>query len=316
MTAGINTDTDDLATRFLLDELPEEERVQVENRLLADSEFFERVLSAESALVDQYVQGLLDGDKLTRAKSLFESSSLQREEVRFTKDLIAAVHESNPAEKVQPVSSVIPETYQTAIRNPFRLGWIVPLVLGISLLAWIAYLYSSRRALEDQRLAAERSADETRRKLEEQLHANNELSQQLQSETERRTRAEALIAQMQTGESLRVTSIILAPAATERGGGGPQTVSLRTRSKRVRIQLELDDAGRFNRYSVTISTVGGHRVWENDSLRPDRTKLDTLTLLLPAKLFEYEDYKIELKGQASDSSFVYIDDYLFKVRNK
>src|ERR1051325_6975009 len=131
MTAGINTDTDDLATRFLLDELPEEERVQVENRLLADSEFFERVLSAESALVDQYVQGLLDGDKLTRGKSLFESSSLQRDEVRFTKDLIAAVHESNPAEKVQPVSSVIPDRKSTRLNSSHRLGWIVPLVLGI-----------------------------------------------------------------------------------------------------------------------------------------------------------------------------------------
>jgi hypothetical protein len=316
MTAGIDTNTDDLAIRFLLDELPEEERVQVENRLLADNEFFETVLSAESALVDQYVQGLLEGDKLKRAKTLFESSSLQRGEVRFTKELIVAVRESGPPENVEPVSSVIPEDYQTATRSQwFRLGWVVPVVLCLSLLAGIAYLYSSRRTLEDQRLAAERSADEARRKLEEQLHANNELSQQLQTATERRTRAEELIAQMQNRESLGVASIILAPATSERGGG-PQIVSIRSRSERVRIQLELDDPGRFNRYSVTISTVAGRRVWKNDSLRPDRTRPGILTLLLAAKLFEYEDYKIELKGQALDNSFVYIDDYLFKVSNK
>src|SRR5215213_2891401 len=195
MTAGISTNTDDLAIRFLLDELPEKERVEVEHRLLADYEFFETVLSAENALVDQYVQGLLDGDRLKRAKTLFESSSLQRGEVRFTKELIAAVRERSPAENVEPVSSVMPEAYQTAIRSqwPFRLGWVVPVVLCILLLAWITYLYSNRRTLEDQRLAADRTADEVRRKLEEQVHANNELSQQLQTETEGRTRAEELI---------------------------------------------------------------------------------------------------------------------------
>lgn len=317
MTGGISTNTDDLAIRFLLDELPEEERVQVENRLLADNEFFETVLSAESALVDQYVQGLLDGDRLRRVQTLFEPSSLQRGELKFTKELIAAVRESSLAKSVPPVNSAIPEAYQTSApgRGSLRLVWIVPVVLCISLLAWIAYLYSNRRTLEHQRLVAERSADEARRKLEEQLQANHELSRQLQTENEKRARAEELIAQMQTHESLGVASVILAPATTERGGES-QVVSLRSRSERVRIQLELDDPGRYTRYSVTISTVAGRRVWKNDSVRPDRTRPDRLTLLLLAKLFEYEDYKIELKGQEADGSFVYVDDYLFNVRNK
>src|SRR5215213_1638621 len=197
MSSESKADTDDLLIRFLLDEMSEEERVQIENRFLSDNEFFECLLAAESALLDQYTQGKLSGHKLKQAESLFESSSSQKRDVEFTKELIAAVRQSH---ELVEAASVAPERLQSPVpvSNVTRFGWAVSLLLGISLLIWAAFLYSSRRSLEAQRVAAERSAEEARQKLNEQLKAGGELNKQLQAEVERRTQAEELLAQMQT----------------------------------------------------------------------------------------------------------------------
>jgi hypothetical protein len=316
MSSESKADTDDLLIRFLLDEMSKEERVQIENRFLADNEFFEGLLAAESALLDQYAQGKLSGHRLRQAQSLFESSSSQKREVEFTKELIAAVHESHVANDLVAAASVAPGRLQAPVpvSNVTRFGWALALLICISLLIWAAFLYSSRRSLEAQRLAAERNAEEAQRKLNEQLEADGELNKQLQAEVERRTQAEELLAQMQTRQPPEITSILLFSAANPRGGQGDGIAKFKPGSRLVQIHLYLDEPETYKRYSVKIRTVGNREIWKNDSIGADRIRNDRLSLLLPRQLFEHEDYKIELKGQAADGSFVYVADYTFKVR--
>jgi len=313
MSSESKADTDDLLIRFLLGEVPQEERVEIENRLLADNEFFESLLAAESMLLDQYVQGKLSGQKLERAESLFEISSSQKREVEFTKELIAAVHENKHAGDLV-AANVAGGQSPVQISNVTRFGWAVALLICILLLLWAAFLYSSRRNLEAQRLAAERNAEEAQRKLNEQLTAESELNKQLQAEVERRKQAEELLAQMQTRQPPEITSILLFSAASPRGGQGDGTAKFKPGSRLVQIQLYLDAPETYQRYSVKISTVDNREIWKNDSIGADRVRNDRLSLLLSAKLFENEDYKIELKGQAPDGTFVYVADYTFKVR--
>jgi hypothetical protein len=263
MSSESKADTDDLLIRFLLDEMSEEERVEIENRLLADNEFFEGLLAAESMLLDQYVQGKLSGHKLRRAQSLFETSSSQKREVEFTKELIAAVHENQRANDLVATANVAPGQLQSPVpvSNVTRFGWAVALLVCISLLIWTAFLYSSRRNLEAQRLAAERNAEEVQRKLSEQLTAEGELNKQLQAEVERRTQAEELLAQMQTRQPPEITSILLFSAASPRGGQGDGTTKFKPRSRLVQIHLYLDEPETYKRYSVKISTVGNREIW-------------------------------------------------------
>lgn len=51
--------TNDRATRFLLDELPDEERAAVERDMLADQACFDDLVGAEESLIDAYVHGAL-----------------------------------------------------------------------------------------------------------------------------------------------------------------------------------------------------------------------------------------------------------------
>ncbi len=315
MSSESKADTDDLLVRFLLDEMSEKERAQIENRFLADNEFFESLLAAESALLDQYAQGELSGHKLKRAQSLFESSSSQKRDVEFTKELIAAVRETHVANDLVAAASVAPQVLQSPVpvSNVTRFSWAVALLLCISLLSWAAFLYSSRRSLEAQRLAAERSAEEARQKLNEQLKTGGELNKQLQAEIERRTQAEELLAQIQTRRPPEITSILLFPATGERGKG-EGLVTLKPGSRLVQIQLQVDEPEKYKRYGVRLSTVSNREIWKADSIGADRIRNDRLSLLLQAQLFEHEDYKIELKGQTADGGFVYVADYTFKVR--
>src|SRR5215210_3416500 len=220
MSSESKADTDDLLKRFLLDEMSEEERVQIENRFLTDNEFFEGLLAAESVLLDQYAQGKLSGHELKQAQSLFVTSSSQKREVEFTKELIAAVHESQRANDLVAAASIASGRLQSPVpvSSVTRFGWALASLVCISLLIWAAFLYSSRRSLETQRLAAERNAEEAQRKLSEQLTADGELHKQLQAEVERRTQAEELLAQMQTRQPPEITSILLFSAASPRGG--------------------------------------------------------------------------------------------------
>jgi hypothetical protein len=313
MSSESKANTDDLLIRFLLDEVSEEERVQVENRFLADNDFFEGLLAAESALLDQYAQGKLTGPRLRQAQSLFELSSLQKGEVEFTKTLIAELRENHLANDRVAAASVGSARLPVPASYVRRFGWTVALLLCISLLIWVAFLYSSRRSLEAQRVAAEQRAEEARQKLNEQLKAGGELNRQLQTEIERRTQAEELLAQMQTRQPPEFTSILLFPATGERGKRN-EIVSLKPGSRLVQIQLQVDEPEKYKRYRVKISTVAGREIWKNDSIGIDRIRHDRLSLLLQAQLFEHEDYKIELNGQTADGSFAYIADYTFKVR--
>jgi hypothetical protein len=352
MSVSMSAKTDDLITRFLLGELSEQERAQVEERFLADNEFFEEVLAAEDALMDRYLRGQLSGEQLERAKTLFQSSPRQRRDVEFTKRLIASIrgadsaHEQSTSdvthttfaastdkihsrEEIIPATSepessdetfqLIPPGFKNLAPRSAAIGWLFVSLVCFSLLSWIVYLYYQKRGHEAQMAAVERSNQETREKLSELMKGKEELSRQLEDEKERRSRAEELIAQLQVRQPdeitrpNRITSILLAPAALERGGNS-RTISLKAETKRIQLQLEVGESQRYSRYSVLLSTFDGRKVWSKDSIDASQIKQGRLSLVLPSSLLEDEDYRIELKGSSDNGDFVHVADYIFKVR--
>jgi hypothetical protein len=187
----------------------------------------------------------------------------------------------------------------------------------------ILYLYSQKKGWEAQRAAVERSSQEARERLSEEMQGKAELSRQLEIEKEKRAqaeeKAEELAAQMRARQPDKInrpetiTSIILAPTTLERGGNS-KVLSLKAETGRVQLQLELDEGQRYSQYSVLLTTFDGRRVWSRNSVAASQIKQGRLNLVLPASLLEYEDYKIELKGLSENGDFVHVADYLFKAR--
>ena len=341
---GMNAKPDDLATRFLLGELSEEERTQVEERFLADNEFFEEVLSAEDALIDQYLLGRLTGEQRERAEGLFRSSDWQGREVSFTEDLIASVREADPSggQRARPAApaagaahhaeeeaaDALPSEPEDSGRSlniiPAGLKNFTPrfrwaaafaiMLVCFGLLCWFIYYYSQTRPQDVNQPLAEQGNREGSEKPSEEAAGKETPDRRSETEKEKRETPEESSTPRQPRRQDSVASILLAPSMLERGGGS-KTIKLKTGTGKIQLQLELDEGVRYERYSVLISTFDGRRVWSKDSLDAGQITKGRVTLTLPSPLFEYDDYKVELKGLPEGGEPVHVADYVFKVRN-
>lgn len=334
----MNDKPDELIIRFLLDELSEEERAEVEVRFLSDNDFFEEVLAAEDALLDQYLLGQLSGDQRERAETLFRSSHRQSREVEFTKGLIASLRETETEGRQHAVQGLPTErtgrggvakegirahAEPEASRGVFpwipaglrglkpRLAWLAVLLLCFSLLAWFFYQNSQKKGSGKEEITAggnQQGNDPTRPE-----ETRSEGSKQLSTEKEKQEKTEELIAKAPTPKPNRITSIVLTPAAPERSSG-PQTPVLKIQGQQVRLQLTLDKNWRYSSYDVLMTTFEGRRVWGKESVSADQAKGGRLTFSLPSSLLQPEDYRIELKGGSETGALVHVADYIFKVR--
>lgn len=342
----MNDRTDDLITRFLLGELSEEERTKVEQRFLTDNKFFDQLLAVEDSLIDEHLLGQLSDEKRRPAKILLQSSLAQKREVEFTRELIALLHETNPEKNVttsavrqpgfiEPTDKGYPEKETISARPEVettapafslfaeglrsvapRFSAIAPLVallVCLSLIYWIFHLYSQKRAWEAQRTVMERSNQEALDEVKEEAQGRADLGQRLEIEKEKRAKTEELLAQLQSRRPETVTPIFLSPTTFERGGSS-KTVTLKPKTGRIQLQLELDQSQRYTQHSVLITTFDGRKVWSKDSIPPSQINQGKLTLVLPSSLLKYEDYRIELRGLSETGNFVHVADYTLKVR--
>lgn len=76
-----------LLKRFLLGELSEGERGELEERLFADPAYFKQFRAAEDELTDEYLYGDLDADERERFESFFLTTPERRESFRVAKAL-------------------------------------------------------------------------------------------------------------------------------------------------------------------------------------------------------------------------------------
>src|SRR5215471_18374919 len=79
-----------LMARYILGQLSEEERSQVEEEYFADSGFFEEMVAVENDLIDSYVAGRLSGVELQQFENHFLSSPEHRERVEFARSLLGS----------------------------------------------------------------------------------------------------------------------------------------------------------------------------------------------------------------------------------
>lgn len=321
----MNSKTDDLMHQFLLDKLSAEERPDVEARFLANNEFFEALLAAESALIDKYVRGELSGDDLERAQKLFESSETQEREVEFTRGLLTTLPQLNLTERVEDVpideSPTVTDRLTQSLRAAsnqnsswlFRVTVFATFGLCLCLFALVLYLHKKQVDAEAGRLAGEKITQEVQTRLKEQSSTNAELAKQLELEKQQRAKAEDLVAQMQFRSSNDIVSAVLSPNTAERGGPS-NTVNINARSKGLQLRLELDDDSRQSRrYTVVLTTVDGRTVWSKD-LGARQVRQGKLTLTLPSALFSNDDYRIELKSWSDTGELLKTSDYIFRIR--
>jgi hypothetical protein len=108
-------------------------------------------------------------------------------------------------------------------------------------------------------------------------------------------------------------SVALQPTVFERGGSS-KTVTLTPGTRRIQLQLQVNQAQSYARYSVTLITFEGKKIWSKNAIPASQIKHGRLTLLLPSSLLKYDDYRAELEGSSEDDKSTHVADYTFKVR--
>ena len=69
--------------RFLLGELPEDEREAIERRFFEDTQLFELLKCVEDELIDEYARGVLNGDERRRWEQVLAADRQARYRLQF-----------------------------------------------------------------------------------------------------------------------------------------------------------------------------------------------------------------------------------------
>ena len=275
------------AVRFLLGELPDDERDVLEERFFVEDDALAELKEAEDDLVDAYSRGVLSQER----SRLFEARYLQDEpgqrRVAFARALSAAAR-------------------RDAAKRPARAARVWPWAAAVTALALTGALLGLVRARSTlARLEGERSA------LARAAQAEEDRARGLADEVERlRTRVADL--EDRLGHDLdRVVALTLT-AGLARELKPLASVAIPAEASRVELTLGLRDDP-YPRYGVVIETADGRRVWSGAASAIDVAGGRALRVSVPAAGVQPGHYVVTVEGTPPGRPAVPHADYVFRV---
>lgn len=291
---------------YLLGEFAEPERLLLDQRLLADDGFAERVQLAESQLIDEYVAGELDARTAEAFHSRFLKTYARREQVRLT----AALRDyAAQAETALPVTRpVAKRSWREAVSEFFALrpgpAWAAAgsfalflLVLG---LAW----YLSRQPRQSETPVAK------------QLPVNAASpdvgpSPNLVAQVATPAPPAPQLKPTPSEPPIAVASFVLMPGALR--GPGEMTRVAVPRGERAILRLSLIlESPVPGQYQAELANADGKTVTVKKNLRPHRNGQTKIIFEVPARLVQPDDYQVKLSRQA-DGQFESVGRYYFRA---
>jgi hypothetical protein len=317
--------------RYLLGELSEQEREQVEQRLMSDDDLYQQLLLAEDDLVDEYISNALPEQDRAKFSQNFLNVPELRQDVRFALVLRKHVLETAP-KAVAKDSPVVPHV---SLRDRFRnfflqpalgVSFAVALLAAVLLVAWLAAQNSRLRKQVEQLQAQQTPLPTLERDLQAQLASERLRNEQLSSELLRQqellaeeTRKLQLAQEQQPSiptprpvSQSTVTTFValtLTPGLV-RDSGELKKVSVPPNTREVRISLDLPESG-YRSYSTVLTTVEGREVWSRQGLQATGRKF--VLAIIPAKFLSPDDYQMLLSGVKRSGESEEISRYYFRV---
>lgn len=270
----------ELVRRFLLGDLDEERREQLEERMLTDAELQEHVSTTRVALIDEYAFGLMAGRELELFESNFRLTPDQTHELRLSKAL--RKHVETKAE-VAPAAAVKLEP----ARGTRSFRWWMALAAAVVVVAvcyggWTAY-YNRQMAAQLEQFRSQRL------QVEQELAGLNRRSLPAANDP---------------------SVISLSPLSNlERSVEGDRSVEesraiVSERKNFLLLNLRLDkDSPNSNSYWAVLQTDDGADIYTVHELKAvaDGGRR-TVELLLPGRLLPTGSYQVKLVGDTNRES--------------
>lgn len=265
--------------QYLLGELDDDDRQQVEQRLLTERDYKEEVLIAEDELLEDFIAGALEERERELFLKNYLSAPLQKRKLTIAQALNKyAANATRPAE-LWPRESWWQKLID-ALRARHRLLQIagVAIVLLAILGSW--WVFQAWRRQTQQAL--------------------------LQAELERLNGPQSTV--LEAGDS--VASLQLSPLSV-REDGGTEVLTITNRTQFVQLRLVLA-SGQYQSYRAALNNSRNEVILNLDQLAV-RANSSMLVLQLPATVFNTDDYTLTLAGLKTNAMPEEIGDYSFRV---
>src|SRR5262245_22675175 len=179
-------------SRYLLGEVPEDERAEIEDAYLSDADAFDELLVAEDELIDAYVRGTLSRKDSELFERNFLSSPTRRERVKTARALMkfADMHSADTRVSWWEQLRSVFQFNSPAMRLVLASGFMVLVLGGPLVIVQMTRLRSDLRGLQSQQLSQEQRERELREMLARQTVQAENLNQQIDREREERGRLE------------------------------------------------------------------------------------------------------------------------------
>ncbi|MDQ3802315.1 MAG: hypothetical protein M3416_00440 [Acidobacteriota bacterium] len=288
------SDEEVLLRKYLLSDLDEASREQIEERLLRDDGFAERLSAAQDALIDQYVfDALSEGERESFDRN-FIINGERRQKMLFAQALEIYVDEHyGPQPPPRDDSRPPPPSWRKPLpflraHKAWAAGSAVVLLLLFLTPAALRWLRPPDQAalLREQRARIERQVAEFNKR---------PASQSIQA--------------------LPAFELVLQPTLL-REDGGLKRVTLADDIKLLTLRLALPQA-RHESYRALVLTVEGEELFAADGLKSEvDAGVATVVLNIPTEFLTTGDYQIQLRGYAADGRSAEAGRYNFRVISK
>ena len=308
--------------QYLLGELSEQERTELEDRAFEDRKVLEEILAVEQDLIDDYVSGDIPEERRADFQKHFLASAERRKKIDFAKVLAAVVNKS-PAPTVVVAPSwrtklaafftrpVAAYSFAAASLLLFFVGsWLV--IDRMRLRSEIAQL----RTVQESQTAQNRQMEmdlANERLLNQELMANRGTPPQQTPPPEIQPKSPQ---QPSTLASPVVVALSLLPGISRGSNSVPQLAIARDVSL-VRLQIGIDPQENYRKYRVELRTENGQQVLAQGNLLARVGKHGrSIPLSVPASALGNGRYELELKGISESGATEDVGFYYFNVVKK
>ena len=299
---------DELAVRFLLDQLAEEDRSAIEERFFKDDAVFEDLEIVEEELIERYLDNRLKVNDRVTFEELIAKSPRLRERLAFARIFANKVDESKPAVVIDPQPG--PGWWERLLgsailqRPAYKMALVAPLLIVV--LGGVAWMVTQSR-FENQRLEAQRLHEEQQKREEAERRAK------LGNEQQPSPAPIPTDTPSKSVESVRVATLVLFPGGSRSVEGATSGLIIESDQQNVRLTLTLEDSS----YSNYVVRFQGMQTRKNlTKTVAQRKNSNTILVELVGVELPTDDYMIKVDGINSDGSHESVSNYSLRVTRK
>lgn len=303
-------DLEQIATRYLLGELSEQEQAALEKRYFSDPQVFNEVLKVESELVDAYARGQLSTEMRERFEQSYLKHPSRRNRVEFAQTLTTRIDERE-APVTRSRQSDLQLSWKERLLATVRgqrpaLRFAMALIIMLIALAGVWIFVNNRRRQQQESVQIQTPPQPI------------ETPQQTKPQQAQEERAASQPSPNSiTNSAPRTVTLALIAGGVRGADGGPtQTLVIPHDTTEAQILLDLKDDS-YTRYRVSLRQIGGPEIFTQTNIRPRSTKAGArFVFTVPARKLTSGDYALTLGGITPEGEVDDLNKSLFRVEKR